>query len=173
MTISRYTGLALALLIATSALADLVVLYDSGQSWSIDRYLAPILPRHSDQAAIGAAPPEPQPGSFDIEALLPVRSPGLSVGPVASRRFDTPVPIAFFIIGSDATSLNWLTRQRDYLIAQGAIGLLVDVSDEEQLQAVATVAKGLPITPASGADIARALAIKHYPFAVTEGRIWQ
>ena len=172
-TISWCTGSAIALLLVSSAIADLVVLYDSGQSWPIDRYLAPILNRKSDRPGTGGTRPNPQPGPADLDMLLPVRSPSLSPGRVAARAFDALVPTAFFMIGSDARSLRWLTTHRAYLKRQGAIGLLVDASDEKDLNAVANAADGLPITPASGEDIASALAIKHYPIAVTEGRIWQ
>ena len=172
-TISWYTGSAIALLLVSSAVADLVVLYDSGQSWPIDRYLAPILTRQSFKPATRHRRPDPQPGPADLDTLLPVRSPSLSPGPVLTRAFEAPVPVAFFMIGSDATSLHWLTTHRDYLKRQGAVGLLVDASNEDDLNAVANAADGLPITPASGEDIASALAIKHYPVAVTEGRIWQ
>ena len=172
-TISWCVGSAIALLLVASAVADLVVLYDSGQSWPIDRYLVPILSRQSDKADTGQPRPDLQPGPIDLGMLLPVRSPSLSPGPVVARAFDAPVPIAFFMIGSDAKSLHWLARHRDYLKRQGAIGLLVDASNEDDLKAVANAARGLPITPASGEDIATFLATKHYPLAVTEGRIWQ
>jgi integrating conjugative element protein (TIGR03765 family) len=92
---------------------------------------------------------------------------------VPARQFDTPVPVAFFMIGSDDESLRWLRKHRDLLLSQGAVGLLVDASNKEDLEVVAETASGLPITPASGEDIAKALGVKHYPFAVSEGRIWQ
>ena len=172
-TISWCTGSAIALLLVSCAVADLVVLYDSGQSWPIDRYLAPIVISQGYKPDIREPRPDLQPRLFDLNTLLPVRSPSLSPGPVVTRAFDAPAPISFFMIGSDAKSLHWLAMHRDYLKRQGAIGLLVDASNEDDLKAVADVARGLPITPASGEDIASALAIKHYPFAVTEGRIWQ
>ena len=171
--VSWCVGSAVALLLASSAVADLVVLYDSGQSWPIDRYLTPILTKGSDDPEMTQSESDPQLGPADLNTLLPVRSPSLSPGPVVSRAFEAPVPMAFFMIGSDAKSLHWLTMHRDYLERHGAVGLLVDAGSEDDLNAVANAADGLPITPASGEDIASALAIKHYPFAVTERRIWQ
>ena len=173
MMISWCAGSAVALLLASSAVADLIVLYDSGQSWPIDRYLVPILTKGSDDPEMSQSAPGPQLGPADLNTLLPVRSPSLSPGPVMSRAFEAPVPMAFFMIGSDAKSLHWLTMHRDYLKRHGAVGLLVDASSEDDLNAVANAAEGLPITPASGEDIASALAIRHYPVAVTERRIWQ
>ena len=164
---------AIAVLLTYSATAELQVLYDSGQSWPIDPYLEPLLAGIEDSKAQQTEPAEPGLGAADLNELLPIRSPGLTPGPVATREFDAPIPVAFFMVGSDQASLRWLKIHRDYLRAQGAVGLLVDASDEDDLHAVAAVAGGLAITPASGDDIATALAIKHYPLAVTEGRLWQ
>jgi len=172
-TIFWCAGSAAALLLATSAVADLVVLYDSGQSWPIDRYLAPIVTNRVNEPESAQSRPEPGLGPADPKVLLPIRSPGLSPGTIATRAFDSPTPVAFFMIGSDAGSLRWLIRNRDTLKRQGAIGLLVDAGDERDLNAVANAAAGLPVIPASGDDIARALAISHYPVAVTDSRIWQ
>jgi integrating conjugative element protein (TIGR03765 family) len=158
--------------LVSSTQAELTVLYDSGRSWPIDRYLEPIVSGRAEDPATGK-PPEEQVAAVDLEALLPVRSPSLSPGPVMAREFDTPVPLAFFMIGSDARSLDWLATHRDYLQQQGAVGLLVDAGNKEDLEAVARVAQGLPMTPASGEDIARVLGIRHYPVAITAGRLWQ
>ena len=55
----------------------------------------------------------------------------------------------------------------------GAVGLLVEATSLEDLRAIAEIADGLPITPASGSDIAKALGIAHYPAGISGGRIWQ
>ena len=171
--LSWSVGLAIALLLVSSALAELVVLYDSGQSWPIDRYLKPLLPRNEDASSARPSSIQPEHAADYLSELLPIRSPGLSLGPVTRQAFDAPVPLAFFMIGSDDESLQWLARHRDELKEQGAIGLLVDADDEADLKAVAAVAKGLPMTPGSGDDIGKALGVSHYPFAVTKGHIWQ
>lgn len=172
-SISWCAGLAAALLLVASAAADLVILYDSGRSWPIDRYLEPLLPTGQEPNKHQSDPKRPVPGSPILKTLLPIRSPSLTPGPVAARKFEAPIPVAFFIIGSDDESLRWLRKHRDVLMSQGAVGLLVDASTKEDLEDVEDVAGGLPITPASGEDIAKALRVEHYPFAVSEGRIWQ
>ena len=171
--VSWFAGLVIALLAASTAVADLEVLYDSGQSWPIDRYLEPLLSNADDSSAPQLPLDSSDLGANYVEELLPIRSPGLTTGPVTKRSLQTPIPVAFFMIGSDEQSLDWLARYRGDLKKAGAIGLLIDAGDESDLNAVATVADGLPITPGGGEDIARALGIEHYPFAVTEGRIWQ
>ena len=172
-TTSWCAGSAAALMLVASAAADLVILYDSGRSWPIERYLEPLLPTGQEPNRHQSDPKRPLPGPPNLKALLPIRSPGLTPGPVAAREFEAPVPVAFFMVGSDDESLHWLREHRDILISQGAVGLLVDANNKEDLEAVAEAAGGLSITPASGEDIAKALGVQHYPFAVSEGRIWQ
>jgi integrating conjugative element protein (TIGR03765 family) len=166
-------GPVIALLLVSSAVADLEVLYDSGQSWPIDRYLEPLLRKDDESSATQPPLIASELGANYLDALLPIRSPGLTPGPVTKRTLKLPIPVAFFMIGADDHSLSWLAQNRTTLQKAGALGLLVDASDEIELDTVATVAEGLPITPGSGEDIARVLGIDHYPFAVTEGRIWQ
>ena len=160
-------------MLVASAAADLVVLYDSGRSWPIEPYLEPLLlpAQKSDSRQSGSIRPLPDPP--DPKTLLPIRSPGLTPGPVTPREFKVPIPVAFFMIGSDDESLRWLANHRKTLLTLGAVGLLVDASTVDDLEAVAAAAGGLPITPSSGEDIAKALGVRHYPVAVTEGRLWQ
>ena len=172
-TISWCAGSVAALLLVASAVADLVVLYDSGQSWPIDRYLEPLQARPDQPPTADSGPKNGGLGAADLTTFLPIRSPSLTPGPVAARKFEAPVPVAFFMIGSDDASLHWLREHRDILISQGAVGLLVDANNKEDLEAVAEAAGSLSITPASGEDIAKAMGVQHYPFAVSEGRIWQ
>lgn len=171
--VSWCIGPVIALLLASSAVAGLEVLYDSGESWPIDRYLEPLLLDADKSSATQPQLVPPELGANYLDELLPIRSPGLTLGPVTTRRLEIPIPVAFFMIGSDEKSLAWLARYRRDLREAGAVGLLVEATDENDLNAVATVAEGLPITPGGGDDIARALGIEHYPFAITEGRIWQ
>lgn len=158
-------------LVVLTARAELIVVYDSGQTVSVERYLAPL------QAAMSPVPPrealEPHLGAADMDELLPIRSPGLTPGRVTPRRVEHAASLAFFLIGSDPVSLAWLRRHRRELIAVEAIGLLVDAVNVADLRAVAAAGEGLSITPGGGRDIADALKVRHYPFAITNGRLWQ
>ena len=51
--------------------------------------------------------------------------------------------------------------------------MLVEAGTVKDLEIIATLADGLPIVPASASDIAKALALSHYPVCVTATRIWQ
>jgi integrating conjugative element protein (TIGR03765 family) len=161
-------GTALAPLTAGAAVT---VIYDSGAT-------RPLAPFH--ESLKGSTPPTrppstgaPRLGAGDVRTLLPIRSPGLSPGPVPARSQDRPFSRPFFLIGSDDRSRQWLMKHRDRLKEIGAVGMLVQAETLEDLRATAELAMGLPIMPASGADIAAELHISHYPVLVTSRGIEQ
>ena len=51
--------------------------------------------------------------------------------------------------------------------------MLVEAKTLADLRAMAALSEGLPIMPASGADIAAALGIAHYPVLITSQGIEQ
>ena len=116
---------------------------------------------------------QPKLGAADVQALLPIRSPGLSPGPVQARSHDRPFSRPFFLIGSDDRSQQWLVEYRERLKEIGAVGMLVQAETREDLRAIARLAGGLPILPASAVDIATALDISHYPVLITPQGIEQ
>jgi integrating conjugative element protein (TIGR03765 family) len=87
--------------------------------------------------------------------------------------FNRPFARPFFLIGSDPRSRQWLIKHRERLKAIGAVGMLVQAETVADLQATDNLSGGLPITPASGADIAKALGVSHYPVLVTSQGIEQ
>ena len=72
-----------------------------------------------------------------------------------------------------AESGRWLAAHRDRLAAMGAVGMLVEARTMEDLRAIAALADGLPILPASGTDIAKALGLTHYPVLITRDHLAQ
>ncbi|MEX2257152.1 MAG: integrating conjugative element protein [Woeseia sp.] len=151
--------------------AELIVIYDSGHARPLAPLLGPVLtarkgnpPSPADGKALGAA---------DIEAVLPISSPSLTSGVVTGRTHTQPFTRPFFLVGSDARSRRWLQEHQALLEDLGAVGMLVEAQSVEDIQAMRALARGLPLLPASGTDIARALGIDHYPVAVADGRIWQ
>lgn len=156
---------------ASIASADLTVIFDNGQARPISDFFSPL-----DSATSDKVPPtidKPQLGAADVQSLLPIRSPGLTPGKFTARAHPVPFAGAFFLIGSDALSKHWLRQHRKALKAMGAAGLLVEASSLEDLRAIAEIADGLPIIPASASDIAKALGISHYPVGISGGHIWQ
>jgi len=154
------------------AAAELTVIYDSGDT----RPLAPYLKVFETQGPEPARTPSPKPpalGVADLERLLPIRSPGLTPGPVQSQVVSRPFTRPFFLIGSDSLSRDWLARHRERLAEIGAVGMLVQAETVDDLRGVAELANGLPILPASASDIARALGLSHYPVLITRSGLEQ
>ena len=165
-------ALAVTLLIASiPAAAELVVVYDSGQSAPIDEFLAPLLD--------GPSVPAPQEDANDevqddlLATLLPLRPARLRPGALTPRRVERAQGIALFVIGADPMSLAWLRHHRQALIAHRAHGLLVEAANLAAVTAVADAAAGLPIAPVPDNALAELLDVDRYPFAITEGRLWQ
>jgi integrating conjugative element protein (TIGR03765 family) len=167
-----YLGTLLCLLgAASAATAALTVIFDNGQAKSLSVFLGPLETAkaendqpYSERKQLGAA---------DLQSLLPIRSPGFTPGKLKSRTHNVPFARPFFLIGSDEWSQSWLVQHRKALKDLGAVGMLVEATSLEDLRAIASLAEGLPITPASGSDIAKAIGISHYPVGITTERIWQ
>ena len=79
----------------------------------------------------------------------------------------------FFLIGADARSREWFATHRDRLEAIGAVGMLVQADTEVDLAAIAQIADGIRILPASATDVARALGLAHIPVLVSQHGIEQ
>ncbi|MCG8047492.1 MAG: integrating conjugative element protein [Candidatus Thiodiazotropha taylori] len=153
-------------MIPVIAQAELTVIHDSGNTQPIAPFLE-AFEADDGTPQQSAVINKPQLGAADPEALLPIRSPGLTPGPVKVRTHDRPFTRPFFLIGSDARSRKWLQSHRKRLKEIGAVGMLVQADTVEDLRITATLADGLSILPASGRDIARALGITHYPVLIT------
>jgi len=180
------TGLLFAIGAGSSALADLTVIYDSGQT-------QPLSPLVGSLQAVETPATDPAKasdmnrssksmlGPAALSNLLPLRSPGLEVGDSADSSLNPEVltrlaqgnPRPFFLIGSDAVSLQWLAYHRDTLRSLGAVGMLVQADTEADVRRVAEVAQGLSITLGSGSDLAAALGIDRYPVLITPDGIRQ
>jgi integrating conjugative element protein (TIGR03765 family) len=156
---------------ASSGSAQLTVIFDNGQARPLSDFLGPLEKTEAEEEpAVAESMPL---GAADLKNLLPIRSPGLTPGKLETRTHNVPFARPFFLIGSDEFSKSWLVNHRRALKQMGAVGMLVEATSVEDLRDIATLAVGLPITPASGSDIARAIGVSHYPFAISGGRIWQ
>ena len=156
---------------APSVSGELTVIFDNGQARPLADFLGP-LERTKDNNERGADKNK-QLGAANVELLLPIRSVGLTPGKVTARAHNVPFARAFFLIGSDGWSKRWLVQHRKVLKDIGAVGMLVEATRIEDLREIAMLAEGLPITPASGSDIAKAIGIDHYPVGISGGRLWQ
>ncbi len=159
------------LLMPVLAWSEVTVIFDSGNTRPLAPYLKSL--EGSERSINRPSTSDPKLGVADIQSLLPIHSPGLTPGFVPSQQFNRPFARPFFLIGSDQYSRQWFIKYRDRLKAIGAVGMLVQADTIDDLQAISKLTGGLPITPASGADIARALGVSHYPVLVTSQGIEQ
>jgi len=171
-------GLLLSLGMTAKAFAELTLLYDSGQTQPLAPLLEPLLGDNTSSSGPAESTTLSSSSSFGPAALrnlLPVRSPGLAVGEIAGRALHPEVrtrlaqgnPRPFFLIGSDAVSMQWLASHRETLKRLGAVGMLVQAETEADVEQVAEVAQGLSITLGSANDLAVALGIDRYPVLIT------
>ena len=177
------------LLANSPASAELDVIHDSGQTRPLGPLLDPLLADGPQPGAPGhfedPSGPGPNSGSIPgkgmLARLLPVRSPGLQPGalvdtvpaPGVLARLSQGNPRPFFLVGSDPFSLRWLAANAKTLRETGAVGLLVQAETGEDVRRVGEAAQGLPVTPGSGSDLARALGIHRYPVLITRDGFMQ
>ncbi len=160
------------LLVPVMAQAELIVIYDSGDTQPIAPFLE-VFESVDEISRQSPVPTTPQLGAADPEAWLPIQSPSLTPGFVKERSHNRPFARPFFLIGSDAQSRQWLKRHQDRLKEIGAVGMLVQADTVDDLRAIAKLANGLSILPAAGSDIAQALGISHYPVLISAHGIEQ
>jgi integrating conjugative element protein (TIGR03765 family) len=146
--------------------AALTVIYDNGNTQPIAPFLG-VFESADESPQQSPIPTKLQLGAADPQSWLPIQSPGLTPGLVQTRSHDRPFARPFFLIGSDAHSRQWLQDHRERLKEVGAVGMLVQAETLADLRAIARLANGLSILPASASDIAQALGISHYPVLIS------
>ncbi|MDE9536637.1 integrating conjugative element protein [Xenorhabdus bovienii] len=119
------------------------------------------------------AAPAFSPERANEAAMLPVKTPTLTPGKVASRPLQLPGIGALFLIGDDPDSRQWLSQNAAILTKRHAVGLVVNVSEMAGLQSLRASAPDLLLSPASGTELARRLQLQHYPVLITETALSQ
>jgi len=155
-------------LISSGAAARAVVIYDQGPTRPLSDYVEPM-------PAL-AVPPPRSARNLNVPApAYPVRTPGMSPGLVDARKTQMPQLVAapFFLVGNDPLSRDWLARFGGRLSKMGAVGFLVQVESDADLQSIRQLAPGLPITPLDASALAKTLGLSHYPVLVSAGLIDQ
>lgn len=100
--------------------------------------------------------------------MLPVSTPELTPGPVASRPLNLPGIGALFLVGDDALSRAWLRENAARLQQLHAAGMMVNVESAEGVASLRALVPGLTMAPASGSTLARRLQLSHYPVLITD-----
>jgi integrating conjugative element protein (TIGR03765 family) len=106
-------------------------------------------------------------------SVLPVATPELTPGFIEPRTLKLPGIGALFLVGDDAQSQEWLSRNAELLSRRGAVGMVVNVSSSASLQQLRQIAPNLQLAPVSGSDLARRLKLEHYPVLITEHSLSQ
>ena len=173
MPVLSTTVLLLSLGMPVSAGSALTVIYDRGETYPLAPFLEVFDEEPVQEDGPQASSVQPMLGAADPERILPIRSPGLTPGKVEPQDIKRPFARPFFLIGSDGLSREWFATHRDRLAEIGAVGMLIEAQTLNDLRAVAPIAEGLPILPASASDIAEALGLSHYPVLITKDGIEQ
>jgi integrating conjugative element protein (TIGR03765 family) len=146
--------------LAAHAREPLTVIYDSGDTLPLEPYL----PKRAPQEK-----PTAQDASRQLPFKLPITTPSMQPGkvtvtPKALRYLQRPL----FLVGSDQKSRNWLAKKREQLIRIGAVGLLIEAKDRQEIEAVLGIAEGLRLVPASAEGFATKLGLSHYPILLSK-----
>ena len=88
-------------------------------------------------------------------------------GPIDAQRRPTGVSRPFFLVGTDAYSLDWLAKNRERLVKLQAFGLVVEVPDAAAYRRLEALAKGVALRPVSADVIAEHLSLTRYPALIT------
>ncbi len=147
------------LLFSLPACATLQILADYGGESTAPYY------RDFPEAAPQPVPAVTSPSPLQA-AGFPVSSPSLSPGDVMPRAFSLPGMIPLFLAGDDERSRRWLAGNAAELARMRATGVIVNVTSPARLKALAALAPGVNLIPASGEEMVQRLGIQHYPVLV-------
>lgn len=103
-----------------------------------------------------------------LEDYFPLLSPNWTFGYVGVRKSDFPPVEPFFIIGGDKKSLSWLKANRERLSALNALGLMMNIPNEEALFAARAIVPTLSIMPYQDKAnlLQQRLQLNHYPVLI-------
>lgn len=151
------------------AQAGLTVVADEGGVSALP-YFKSLNPQSSQVDSSELSAPKQK---FSEAQMLPVRTPSMTPGKVVARGLDSPMLQPMFLIGDDPLSRQWLTVRGQALREMSAVGLVVNVENDAQLNDLRQLAPGLQLAPASGEDLANRLKIEHYPVLLTSSSLEQ
>jgi integrating conjugative element protein (TIGR03765 family) len=159
----QVTILFLSLFTSTMVSAEPVVIYDSGRTQPM------VHPPSNKQ--LQATPGKNHQVNFP---RVPMVTPSMSPGKVFTRSIDHPyLSNPIFIVGYDMISLSWLQEHKEKLKQNHAIGIVVNVKTEQQVNQLQQAAGGIEITPVPGTKVAKQLSLVHYPVLISSTLIEQ
>lgn len=174
-------GLILLFNVCLPAWAEPVVIYDSGKTVSGDKYTnffsTDIQPDFIKNGWVFNAEPKPdvEPDASDSTLAFPVRTSKLTPARVESTKdqYIASLPGPMCIVGSDALSKQWITRNYKYLRQSNVMCVIVQAENESEARELAMMLNGLLVNLGDGDALADYFKIKHYPVLITERSISQ
>jgi integrating conjugative element protein (TIGR03765 family) len=164
------TTILLIILLTNSVNSEII--FDSGETEPINKYI--------DHRPIKLQQSKKQPKIQQSTKLFEhTKTPELTVGYVSTninnqvRAQLKAAGIAIFIVGSDPTSLKWLSINKKHLTKLKALGIAVNISDHSQFRKLQAITPTLTITPTNGKDYYSTFNIKHYPVLISSNGLEQ
>lgn len=103
---------------------------------------------------------------------FPVES-NLQVGKQSSLMHDRPVLTPYFIIGGDAQSLHWLSKNYEYFLEIQAKGLITNINTQDEFNNIQSLFPDIALMPVNVDDMASLFGIQHYPVFINKTSIEQ
>lgn len=153
-------------LIGANTYASLPVIYDSGLTQPIAKYL----PERTERKPISNKKKLALLSKKKVKPYtLPIKTPSMTLGDVTS----TPKDLRYlqrplFLVGSDTTSQRWLRDMREELLSIGAVGLLIEAQNTQDVALMKEIAGTLGLVPASAEGFARQVGLTHYPILISK-----
>ena len=152
------------LLVSCQSIA-LRTIYDGANSIASDSYLR-LSPNQSRSKIVVDDNSSAMPG-------LPANS-ALQAGEFDSYRLDDcqKYPVAFFVIGADSLSIQWLKNHAKHLQQSHALGFVTNIKSEKQLQKLEQLSP-IHLVPSTIDGLAKAIKAPSYPFFSNGCEVWQ
>ena len=144
-------------------------------TYPINKYIDPVMPSSKNLNIKELKDNIPNaPNNINKTIKFPIESPGMAPGVIKRREISLPQLIKpIFLIGSDTHSIEWLKNNKERLLQNNAIGLLVQAVNQQDADLIKKIAGEITILPMSGESIGQKLKIKNYPVLITRNYIEQ
>lgn len=173
-------AIAVSMMFSGIAMAEPVVIYDSGNTVSGEQYKnffsTDIKPDFIKDGWVFKGEPAPdEPVDRGQTTVFPVSTKRLTPARIERSReqYIASLPGPMCIVGSDALSKQWITRNYKALRSSNAMCVIVQADNEAQAQELASMLNGILVSLGDGDVLADYFKIDHYPVLITERMISQ
>ena len=159
---------------------ELEVLYDSGNTVSIDNYYLsnPEAKRQEvkrfEQAREQVKEGIKQPQQKHVEQIMkghfPISPDVISFSSVSKKQVLRDIPQLehnIFVVGDDKYSLQWIEYNKEELLRFGAVGILTKVDSMVRFKEILEQVKPLSLMPVSADFVQKEFGVTNYPVLIT------